>query len=228
MRIAILGGTGAIGEGLAVRIGRDTDHEVVIGSREPDRASNAATRYLGRLRARGYDPQLSGRSNERAVEDADLIVAAIPPYSVADAIEGIADAIPEGSIVVSPAVGLKRDEAGVHYHRPSAGSVTALAAQAAPAETPVVGAFHSLPAARLVDLDDSLELDTIVVGDDGAARRTVIELAGSIDGLTALDGGPLANAPEVEAQTALLINLGRYNEHLHDAGFRIVAPGRSD
>lgn len=228
MRIAILGGTGDIGEGLAVRFGRDTAHEVVIGSREADRAANAATRYLGRLRARGYDPAITGTSNEPAVEGADVIIAAIPPYSVADAIEGLADVIPAGAIVVSPAVGLKRDDHGVHYHRPAAGSVTALAAQAASSGSTVVGAFHSLPAGRLADLDDPLELDTVVVGDDDAARRAIIELAGEIDGLRAFDGGPLANAPEAEAQTALLINLGRYNEMLHEAGFRIVAPGRDD
>ncbi len=226
MRISILGGTGDIGEGLALRWGRDTDHEIVIGSREADRAVTAATRYAGQLQARGYDPTITGDGNEAAVRGADVVVASVPPYSVADAIEQLGESIPEDAIIVTPAVGIKRDDDGVHYHRPSVGSVTRLAADAASESVSVVGAFHSVPAQRLADLDDPLDMDTIVIGDDTDARTTILGLANEIEGLTALNGGPIANAPEVESLTALLINLGRYNESLHEAGIRVVSPDR--
>lgn len=227
MRIAILGGTGDIGAGLALRWGRDTDHHIVVGSRDEDRATTAATRYIGQLQARGYDPDIEGDENANAVEGADVVILAVPPYSVSDAIEGLADVLPADSILVSPAVGIRRDEEGVHYHRPGVGSVTRLAAEAAPASVSVVGAFHSVPAQRLSDLDDPLDQDTVVIGDDEHAREAIIRLANEIDGLTALDAGPIANAPEVESLTALLINIARYNESFHEAGLRVVAPDRS-
>ncbi len=223
MRIAILGGTGDIGEGLARRIGRDTDHSICIGSRDGDRASNAATRYRGAIRARGYDVEIEGATNLEAVAGADIVIVAVPPYSVTDAIESIAEALTSDMVIVTPAVGMRSEDAGMHYHRPGAGSVTALAAETAPSGVPVVGAFHTLPAGRLQDLDDPLEMDTVVVGDDANAKSRVLELAEEIDGLRALDGGPIANAGELEAVTPLLINLGRYNEDLDHAGFRAVS-----
>ncbi len=222
MQISILGGTGAIGEGLARRIARDTDHALEIGSRDADRASNAATRYLGAIRARGYEADIDGADNEAVAARADVVIVAVPPYSITDAIEGISDVLKPGTIIVSPAVGMRSEDDGMHYHRPSAGSVTALANGVAPEGTPVVGAFHTLPADRLIDLDDPLEMDTVVVADDTDARETIIELANEIDGLRALDGGPISNAAEVESVTPLLINLGRYNAPLDHAGFRVV------
>lgn len=226
MRIAILGGTGDIGEGLARRFARDTDHELCIGSRDADRASNAATRYRGAIRARGYDVAIEGVTNEEAVEDADIVITAVPPYSLTEAIDGVGDHLSRDSILVTPAVGMRSDEDGLHYHRPGAGSVTALAVEAAPDDVPVVGAFHTLPAARLADLDDPLEMDTVVVGDDPDARATIVSLADEIDGLRALDGGPIANAAELEGVTPLLINIGRYTDGVEHAGFRVIAPRR--
>lgn len=222
MRIAIVGGTGDIGAGLALRWLRDTDHTIVIGSREADRAEAAVDRYRGRIRARGYDPDLTGTTNAAAVEGADVVVVAVPPYSVVDAIDAISDGLDPATTLVSPAVGMRQADNGMRYHRPDAGSVTALARAVAPNEIPVVGAFHSLPADRLADLDDPLGIDTVVVGDDAEAKATVIEIARAVDGLRALDGGPIDNAAEVESMTPLLINLGRYNDDFGGAGVRFV------
>jgi len=218
MEIAILGGTGDIGEGLALRWGRDTDHAVTVGSREADRARSAAEDYRERLAARGHDAAVEGAANPEAAAGADVVVAGVPPYHVADTVEAVADGL--SGVLVSPAVGMRRDEAGMHYHRPGAGSVAAVAADAAPPEVPVVGAFHPIPAHRLADLDAELGLHVPVVGDDDAARETVIDLAGAIEGLTGLDAGPLANAPEIEGLTPLLINLAQRNDDLADLGVR--------
>ena len=86
--------------------------------------------------------------------------------------------------------------------------------------SPVVGAFHPIPAHRLADLDADLGLHVPVVADDDDARETVIGLADAIEGLAGLDGGPLANAPEIEGLTPLLINLAGRNEGLSDLGVR--------
>lgn len=85
---------------------------------------------------------------------------------------------------------------------------------------PVVGAFHNLAAGRLADLDADLGIDTLLVADDEDAKETVRLLAEGIDGLRALDGGGLANAPEIEGITPLLINVARNNDGLHDLGIR--------
>ncbi len=115
---------------------------------------------------------------------------------------------------------MQRDEDGFHYHRPEAGSVTTIAADAAPDAVPVVGAFHNLAAGRLSDLDVDLGIDTLVVGEDADAKATVSGLAEDIDGLRALDAGGIANAAEIEAVTPLLINIGMNNDGLHDLGVR--------
>ncbi len=218
MEIAILGGTGDIGEGLALRWGRDTDHRVVVGSRDEERARSAAESYRSRLEQRGHDAAIEGAENPTAAAGADVVVAGVPPYHVADTVEAVADGLT--GVLVSPAVGMQRDEAGMHYHRPGAGSVAAVAAEVAPEDVPVVGAFHPIPAHRLADLDAELGLHVPVVADDDDAREAVIDLADEIEGLAGLDAGPLANAPEVEGLTPLLINLAQRNDDLADLGVR--------
>jgi len=222
MEIAILGGTGDVGEGLALRWGRDADHEVVLGSRERDRARRAATTYREALADRDVEASISGATNLEAATGADVVVLAVPAEPIGGVVEAIGEHLDTGSILVSPAVSLAGDDAGVHYRPPDAGSVTALVAQVAPDDVPVVGAFHTLAAGRLADLDRDLGQDAIVLGDDAGARHTVADLAAEIDGLRVLDGGPLANAPEVESLTAVEITLARYDDGLCDSGVRFV------
>jgi NADPH-dependent F420 reductase len=166
----------------------------------------------------GVERSINGFANEMAADRADVVVLAVPAYYVRDTVEAVADRLDEGTILVSPAVGMDRDDAGLHYKPPTVGSVTQLAAGAAPEDVPVVGAFHNLAADRLANLDVALDVDTLVVGDDDDAKATVRQLAEGIEGLRALDVGPVANAAEVESLTPLLINLAIHNEGLHDVG----------
>lgn len=218
MQIAILGGTGAIGEGLALRWSRDAAHEILIGSRDEDRARDAVSSYEDQLRERGLDGSISGYANRDAAERGDVVILSVPPYYVADTIEAIEDVLAD-SVLVSPAVGFERDKAGFHYDPPRIGSLTAYADQAAPEDVPVVGAFHTIPAARLSALEEDLEFDTPVVGDDAAATEMVIDLVDEIDGLRGIDAGGIANAPEVESVVPLLLNVSE-NSDLHDIGIR--------
>ena len=217
MDIALLGGTGDIGEGLALRWADDTDHTVVVGSRDAGKAAAAAEEYEATLAGRDGAATIEGLTNADAAARADVVVTAVPAYHLTDTVEAVADELGD-AILVSPAVGMKHDEDGFHYNRPGVGSVTELAATAAPDGTPVVGAFHNLAAGRLADVETDLHWDTIVVGDDTDAKATVSDVAEGIDGLRALDGGPLANAAEVEGLTPLLINVARHNDGLHDLG----------
>jgi len=220
MRIALLGGTGDIGEGLALRWAFHSDHEVVIGSRDPEKARAKADEYQEAIESRGVDTKLTGFQNGMAADRADVVVLAVPAYHIADTVEAVEDSLDEGDILVTPATGMKRDEDGFHYHKPGAGSVTKLAVEAAPEGVPVVGAFHNLAAGRLTDLDAELGIDTLLLSDDESAKSTVASLAEDIDGLRALDAGGIANAAEVESVTPLLINVGMNNDGLHDLGVR--------
>jgi NADPH-dependent F420 reductase len=218
MRIALLGGTGDIGRGLALRWGRDTDHELLVGSRDPEKARDRAEAYGAELADRGVASDYKGFENAMAADRADVVVLAVPAYHLVDTVESVADRLDAETVLVTPAVGMQRDEDGFHYNRPGAGSVAALAASAKPDEVPLVGAFHNLPAGGLADLDREFEWDTLVFGESEDAKAIVADLAAEIEGLRPLDAGGLANAPEIEAVTPLLINVAMHNDDLHDLG----------
>lgn len=218
MRIALLGGTGDIGEGLALRWGRDTTHELLVGSRDPERARDAAESYIETVAESGGEADLKGFTNEMAADRADVVVLTVPPYHVADTVGTVADVLDDEDVVVTPAAGMKREDDGFHYHPPSAGSVTALVRESVPEGIPVIGAFHNLAAGRLANLDAELGLDTLVLGDDADAKGVVSRLAEDIEGLRVLDAGGLANAAEVESVTPLLVNVAMNNEEMHDLG----------
>ncbi|WP_178915840.1 NADPH-dependent F420 reductase [Natronomonas gomsonensis] len=220
MRIALLGGTGDIGQGLVLRWSYDTDHELLVGSRDPEKARTKAEEYETELDSRGVDTDIKGFENAMAADRADVVVLAVPAYHLVDTVEAIADRLDDETILVTPAVGMKRDDEGFHYNRPGAGSVAALVEEAKPDDVPLVGAFHNLPAGGLSNLDREFEWDTLVFGDDDDAKDMVVDLAAEIEGLRPLDVGGLANAAEVEAVTPLLINVARENDGLHDLGVR--------
>jgi NADPH-dependent F420 reductase len=223
MRIALLGGTGDIGEGLALRWGRDTDHELLIGSRDPEKARRYAEDYRERLEESTESVTIEGASNSVATEGADLVVLAVPPECVVDTIETVAGALSEETIVVSPAVQINRDEDGFYYEKTEReNSITEVTAEAVPENVPVVGAFHNLPANRLAALDTELGIDTAIVFDDETAAETVAAVAEDIEGLRAVTAGPISNAVEVESITPLLINLAMNNSELHDIGVRFT------
>ncbi|MFC7132138.1 MULTISPECIES: NADPH-dependent F420 reductase [Salinibaculum] len=219
MQIALLGGTGDIGQGLALRWVRDTTHDVIVGSRKAEKARTMADEYETELASRDYDVAIAGLENRDAAAAADVVVCSVPAYYLSDTITSVADAL-EDAVLVSPAVGMQRDESGVHYNPPGAGSVTALAAKAAPDDVPVVGGFHNLAAGKLANLDADLDWDVPFVGDDADAKATVTALADGIEGIRPLDAGDLANAAEVESLTPLLINLAANNERMHDLGVK--------
>lgn len=219
MKIAILGGTGDVGQGLALRFCFDTNHEVVIGSREADRARRMAEEYETELGSRGLERTVTGRRNEAAVTDADVVILAIPPDHVVDVLDTIGSHLQAEAIVVTPVVRMTRREGGFSNDPPAAGSMAAVVAESVPDSNPVVGAFHTLSADRLANLDLTFDLDTLVFGDDDDAKDIVAGLANEIEGLRALDAGPLASAPEVEALTPLVVTLAMHGAG-HDIGVK--------
>lgn len=196
MRVAIIGGTGDFGKGLALRWGRHANHELVIGSRDPRKAKTAVEEYLEELAARDVNADISGASNVDAAAGAEVVVLSVPPVYVIESTETISGSMRAGTTVVSPAVSLTRDAEGFHYDPPDTGdSITAVVAREPPDDVNVVGAFHNIAAERLADLDTDLDLDTVVIGDDEDAIDTVATLAEDIEGLRAFNGGGFRPPP---------------------------------
>ncbi len=213
MRIALLGGTGALGRGLALRLGRDTNHDVVIGSRDPERAREAVADYESTLQAAGADTSMTGFENGMAAERGDIVVLGVSPYHLSDLLETVVPRFRDETIVVTPAVGMKRADGGMTYAPPPQGSVAALVRERVPTEHPVVGAFHTLPADRLADLTASLDMHTLVFGDDDRAVKQIRSVADAIAGLETMVAGGLDQAAAVESLTPLLVTLGEVNDN---------------
>jgi NADPH-dependent F420 reductase len=201
--IAILGGTGDQGLGLALRFcvaGR----EVIIGSRKADRAREAAEDVAKQV----PDAKVSGLENGDATDGAGIVILSVPFEHTASTVKGIRDRLAQGQIVVSMGVPLATAVGGAASQMVGVwqGSCAELVAGLVPDGVHIVSAFQNVSAHRLQTLADPVECDVVVSGAK-EPRDRIIELCGLVPGLRGVNGGPLANARIVESMTALLIGL---------------------
>jgi NADPH-dependent F420 reductase len=205
--IALIGGTGPEGQGLALRLAR-AGHAIIIGSRSSDRAEDTASD----LGERVPGATISGLPNREAAERAGLIILTIPFAGVEHILDELAPVV-DGKIVVSAIAPVEFQEGRPVALRIEAGSA-AQEVQRRLSGSRVVSAFQTIDAHRLQDPDEVLDTDVIVCSDDVEARRLVVSLAGELPGVRALSGGRLAASRYVEDVTALLITLNRiYKSH---------------
>ncbi|HSV21206.1 MAG TPA: NADPH-dependent F420 reductase [Casimicrobiaceae bacterium] len=207
LTIAIMGGTGELGSGLALRWSR-AGHAVVVGSRDAERAREAAQRIGHGCR---------GEANLGAAEAADIIVLAVPFAAHEETLTQIRPAV-RGKIVVDAVVPLVPPKVGT-AQLPAEGSAAQIAARLLEGEARVVSAFHNVAAAKL-HADERVDCDVLVCGDDKDARAQVIDLVGQI-GLRGIDAGPLGNSAAAEALTSVLITINRRYK-VRAAGIRIT------
>jgi 8-hydroxy-5-deazaflavin:NADPH oxidoreductase len=212
MKIAILGGTGKEGAGLATRWAL-AGHSIIIGSRDEERAKAKAAE----LRAHTAKIPIIGHTNAEAAALGEAIVIALPA-------NGLANTLPEcapgcrGKVVVSTVVSLTFG-GGRLFTPPAAGS-SAEEAQALLPEARVVAAFHHIAAHELSSTDHPIECDLLMCGGDADAKGVVAELARSM-GLRSLDVGALTNAGPVEGITAVLATINRRYK-LKNSGIKIT------
>jgi NADPH-dependent F420 reductase len=207
--IAVIGGTGHLGSGLA-RLWAMAGYPVVIGSRSKEKAEAAASELGSAGHVRGDD-------NRGAARAGDIVVLSVP-YSNHDA---IVDEIKEdvvGKIVIDAAVPLVPPKVSV-VQLPPCGSPAVVAQRMLGPDVRVVSAFHHVGAAKLQN-GDKADCDVLVFGDDPAAREQVIALAGLV-ATRGVDGGGLANSIAAEALTSVLIAINRRYK-LPGAGIRIT------
>ncbi|HXJ83744.1 MAG TPA: NADPH-dependent F420 reductase [Candidatus Methylomirabilis sp.] len=213
MRIAIVGGTGKEGSGLGLRWAM-AGHEIVIGSRDPERARAKATELAGRAPG----ARATGMSNADAVKMADVVVLALPANGLQTTIPDITAAC-RGKIVISTVVPMTFG-GGRLFTPPAQGSAAEEAQELLGPQARVVAAFHHIAAHELQAGDHPIECDLLYCGGDAEAKKAVADLGASL-GLRAVDVGALTNAGPLEGITAVLATINRRYK-LKNSGIKIT------
>ncbi len=214
--IAIVGATGALGFGLALRFGA-AGVPIILGSRSAERAEEAAARARERLPAGEFRAAL----NDEAARAAEIVLLCVPFRNQAENLGNLKEALREGQILVDSTVPLAAAVGGRATRTLGVpqGSAAQQAAEMVPQGVRVVAALHTVSAPKLSALDDPLGEDVLVCGDRGDDKRRVAVLIERIPGLRCVNAGRLEMARVVEQLTALMISINaRYKTH---AGVRI-------
>ncbi|MDH5675685.1 MAG: NADPH-dependent F420 reductase [Myxococcales bacterium] len=213
MNVAIVGGTGKEGKGMAARWAR-AGHRVTIGSRDAERARVAAAAIAGEAGV-----AIEGADNRTAVADAEVVVLSVPYAAHRSTLEGLREAL-EGRVLVDITVPLKPPK--VRQVQLPEGQAAALEAQALLGDrVAVVAALHHVSSVHLADLEHAIECDVLVCSDHAEALAKVVALVADL-GVRALDAGPLANAVALESLTPVLLHL---NKRYKSAGTGITFTG---
>jgi NADPH-dependent F420 reductase len=202
--VALIGGTGKLGSALAARFAR-AGHEVVIGSRDAERARQAASTVTQTID--GVDgSRVRGVDNAAAAAAADVVVITVPFEAQAATLRGLAGAVEE-RVVVSTAVPVRFVQGAAPTHvEVEQGSASEQVAALLP-RARVVGALHTMSSATLAKVDRDLDADVLITGDDAEAKMMVAELLASLSGIRVVDGGPLRNSRYVEQLTVVLLSI---------------------
>ncbi|HET9672257.1 MAG TPA: NADPH-dependent F420 reductase [Actinomycetota bacterium] len=220
MDVAVIGGSGAEGFGLALRLAR-VGHRVTIGSRDAGRGAEAAARAAERA---GAPVEGTDNANAAAAAGADGVVAVTVPYAgQAEIYRSIGDAVAPGAVVLDATSPLATAVGGRPWQvlRPWHGSAAEQARAIVGEGARVVAALHTIAAEALRDLDHDLDSDVLVCGDDAEAKARVGSLLEDVPGLRWVDCGRLEMARVAEPLTALLVSINR-TYRVRDSGFRIV------
>ena len=201
MKVAIVGGTGAFGRALATRLAEIGEDEIVVGSRDEERALSAAG-----------DLGVSGARNVKAVRDVDLVILAVKSSATLETAAELTEAIGK-TPVLCVASDLRFTDEGVLPGRHQ-GSLAEEVARIVRA--PVASGFQSFAAANVIHGDPG---DALIAGEDSEAKQLAVELAGRL-GARAIDVGPLANSRALEGMTSVILNVNKhYKAH---AGIRLT------
>jgi NADPH-dependent F420 reductase len=215
--VCIVGGTGALGFGLALRLGR-AGVPIVIGSRDRGRATQAAARAFEHV----PDGTFAGQQNDEAVLDAEIVILSVPFRSQSETLTNLKGALAPEQLLVDATVPLAAAVSGKATRTLGVwqGSAAQQAQEMAPEGVRVVSAFHSVSAALMADLEHELDEDVLICGDRKQDKAKLAELVERIDGLRPVDCGPLEMARIVEQLTPLIISINV--RHKVRAGIKIT------
>jgi hypothetical protein len=207
--VCIVGGTGALGFGLAVRLGK-AGHPIVIGSRDSGRAQEAAARAQKAV----PEGDFTGAENAEAVRGARMVLLCVPFRNQSENLTNLKDVLKEGQLLVDATVPLAAAVSGRATRTLGVwqGSAAQQAQEMAPSGVRVVSAFHTVSAAHLSDLDYQLDEDVLMCGDRPEDKAELVGLIERIDGLRPVDCGRLEMARITEQLTALIISINARNK----------------
>ncbi len=207
--VSIVGGTGALGFGLALRLGR-AGVPIIIGSRDEHRAQESARRAAKTVQ----NGQFTGRQNADAVQDTEIVILSVPFRSQSETLANLKHALKPDQLLIDATVPLAAAVSGKATRTIGVwqGSAAQQAQEMVPDGLRVVSAFHTVSAALLTDLDHVLDEDVLICGDRRGDKAKVAELVNRIDGLRPVDCGPLEMARIVEPLTALIISINVRNK----------------
>ncbi len=205
MKIALLGGTGDIAEGLVLRWSK-AGHEIFIGSRSDEKAKGIAAEYVEKLKGLGIEPRIHGMPNADAAKQAEVVIISIPPEHAAATVAQIKDSFTD-QVVVTPVVSMKREGKSFLFNPPAQGSSALEIREALPQTARLVSAYHNLPAKELSEIDKTLDYDVVICGDDDGAKEVVKKLTEDMPNLRVLDAGSLEVSSMIESMTPLIVNL---------------------
>jgi NADPH-dependent F420 reductase len=215
--VPIIGGTGALGFGLALRFAR-AGAPVTIGSRDAGRAGEAAER----VRERVPDADVEGLENPEAARRGPVVLFTVPFRAQSENLTNLKEALSEGQVLVDATVPLAAAVSGkaTRVLGVPQGSAAEQAQEMVPEGVTVVSALHTVSANTLSALDDELDEDVLMAADSKEAKRTVAELVMRIPGLRPVDCGRLEMARHIEALTPLLISVN--SRHKTHAGVKLT------
>ena len=215
--IAVIGGTGNQGSGLAMRWAK-AGHDIIIGSRDAERATQVATEITAMAPAASEWGKVRGADNLTAASEGEIVVLAVPYSNQIDTITPIAEVV-KGKLLIDVTAPLVPPKVGT-VQLPEGGSAVVAVQKMLGEEVTVVAAFQNIAAQHLADPDYKIDCDVLVCGNKKAAREIVINLAKDA-GMTGWHAGPLANAAAAEAMTSVLISINRAHK-IPGSGIRIT------
>jgi 8-hydroxy-5-deazaflavin:NADPH oxidoreductase len=235
MKIGIVGGTGGMGEGFALRW--CAKHQIVIGSRDKNKAAEVASNYM-KIAQEFYKDKIKGGEGGGGIgegnisgdnnfdlgkKDLDILILSIPYESINDTCSKLSQDISDSCIIISPIVPMKWTEKGFTYIPFEEGKKTAaeLVADNFKSRSRIVSAFHTISEVKLKKLELTLDADTYICGDDTSVVEKIKELVSEIQGLRPIYLGPLSMTYQAEVLTPMLLNGAKKNK-LKNPGLKLV------
>jgi NADPH-dependent F420 reductase len=225
-----VGGTGGMGEGFALRW--CANHQIVIGSRDKNKASEVANNYMKiaqefykekMMTGGGGGGNITGDNNFALAKDLDILILSIPYESINDTCSKLSQDVSDSCIIISPIVPMKWTEKGFRYIPFEEGKKSAaeLVADNFKSRSRIVSAFHTISEVKLKKLELTLDADTFICGDDMSVVEKIKELVSEIQGLRPIYLGELSMTYQAEVLTPMLLNGAKKNK-LKNPGLKLV------
>ncbi|WP_458720482.1 NADPH-dependent F420 reductase [Candidatus Nitrosocosmicus sp. R] len=225
MKVGIIGGTGGMGEGFALRW--CANHEIILGSRDKQKAQTISENHMKNIKNSKHVDKIKGTirgsDNLSVAKESDILILSIPYENIQSTCMEIANIIDDNCIVVSPIVPMGRNQDGFYYIPFQEGKKSAgtLVAENLPKCNKIVSAFHTISEIKLKDIEATLDADTFICTDNKESLAKVSDLVSEINGLRSIYLGPLSLSYQAEVMTPMLLNASKQNKIKHP-GIKLV------